>query len=103
MFGPVGVKAAKIGILGVRCNKSKCQRHQILKSSSAEEKAKSSRVVLTAGPIDEAVTHAQPCPARPVIPVTVVIIIMISEKPILTRGGCVASAPHVWMQMIPLT
>lgn len=59
MFGPVGVKAAKIGILEVRCNESKCQRRQILKSSSAEEKAKSNRGGLTAGSMK---------PSRPALP-----------------------------------
>lgn len=62
MVGPVGVKAAKIGILEVCCNRSKCRRRQILKSSSAEEKAKRSRGGLTAGPIDEAI---MPSPAQP--------------------------------------
>lgn len=64
MFGPVGVNAAQIGILKVCCSKSKSRRHLILKSSSAEEKAKRSRVFLflTAGPIDEAI---MPSPAQP--------------------------------------
>lgn len=43
MIGPVGVKAAQIGILEVCCSKSKCRRHLILKLSSAEEKAKMSK------------------------------------------------------------
>lgn len=45
MSGPVGSKAAKIGILEVCCSKSKCQRLLILRASSAEEKAKSTRGV----------------------------------------------------------
>lgn len=60
MFGPVGLKAAKIEILEVCCSKSKSQRLQILRASSAEGKSKENQGCLTAaGPMK---------PSRPALP-----------------------------------
>lgn len=78
MFGPVGLKAAKIEILEVCCSKSKSQRLQILRASSAEGKKQRQPGLFDSCWSDEAIT---PSPAQPQ-PVIPVIVIMISEKPI---------------------